>query len=162
MPFASVYTGSVYIRFWLAFVYVLLTAALLLPGKVRGKGAAFAAAAASSFAVVLAFEIYEANSCDLRITALDVGQGQCIVIAAKGYTAVVDCGGSASRNAGDIAAEYLSSLGRTKVDSLILTHYHRDHAGGAAELMRRVRVVSLIAPDTGLNTDIGLGGWSLK
>ncbi len=157
IPFASVYTESVYISFWLALVYVLLAAAVLLPG--RGKGSAFAAAAAASFAVVLAFELHEANSADLRVTALDVGQGQCVVITAKGYTAVVDCGGSASRSAGDIAAEYLSSLGRTRVDSLILTHYHRDHAGGAAELMRRVKVARLIAPDTGLNPDIA---WELE
>jgi competence protein ComEC len=101
---------------------------------------------AISLTAALFFSLTEANADDMRFAALDVGQGQCLAITAKGYAAVIDCGGSSARNAGDLAAEYLSSLGRTRLDCLILTHCHEDHAGGAAELIRRLRVGKLIVP----------------
>jgi len=67
-------------------------------------------------------------------------------LTSEGKTAVVDCGGDSSGNAGDLAAEYLAGIGDTRVDALILTHYHDDHANGAMELMQRVKVAKLIAP----------------
>jgi competence protein ComEC len=145
IPFASVYTGSVYIRFWLIFIYALL-AWFIISGKQKNKAAAYTSAVIASLIIALAFGLTEANMDDLRFTSLDVGQGQCLVVTSKYCTAVIDCGGSSSRNAGDLAAEYLSSMGRTVVDCLILTHYHEDHAGGANELMRRLRVKRIIAP----------------
>ncbi len=75
------------------------------------------------------------------------GQGQCIVIRSKGKSAIVDCGGNRLLNAGDNAAEYLISEGENQLDLLILTHYHKDHANGVQQLLRRIRVLRLIVPD---------------
>ena len=49
-------------------------------------------------------------------------------------------------DAGDTAAEYFLSRGRHELDALILTHLHRDHAGGAARLIYRLDVGTLYLP----------------
>ena len=83
----------------------------------------------------------------LTLTVLNVGQGQSVVLRAGERTAVVDCGGSAQRNAGDLCADYLGTFGRSRVDLLVLTHFHADHANGVLELLARVKVDVLAVPD---------------
>lgn len=81
-----------------------------------------------------------------RMTVLDVGQGQCIVLRIDDYTAVVDCGGSNSRLAGEQGARYLHSAGITHIDAMILTHFDGDHAGGATHFLDRVTVDRIYLP----------------
>ena len=81
-----------------------------------------------------------------RLAVLDVDQGECVVLADKDAAVVVDCGGSALDNAGDAAANYLQGLGRSRVDMLVLTHLHADHANGAETLLYRTHVDRLILP----------------
>lgn len=59
----------------------------------------------------------------------------------------MDCGGSGAEDPGDVAADYLQSLGRSQLDLLILTHYHSDHAGGVPQLFSRVKVKHILMPD---------------
>ena len=60
---------------------------------------------------------------------------------------VVDCGSSNSaEDPGETAARYLLSRGRTRIDALILSHYHTDHMSGVPELLRRLQVRMLLAP----------------
>ncbi|MGN0979261.1 MAG: DNA internalization-related competence protein ComEC/Rec2 [Candidatus Avoscillospira sp.] len=84
---------------------------------------------------------------DLSFTALDVGQGQCLLLESQGFTAMVDCGGDGEDEAGETAARYLHSMGQTHLDVLILTHYDLDHMGGVCQLLHRVRVDRLLLPD---------------
>lgn len=60
-----------------------------------------------------------------RITVLDVGQGQCILLQSEGRTYMVDCGGDSDTETADIAAETLLSQGISRLDGLILTHGDR-------------------------------------
>lgn len=80
------------------------------------------------------------------LAALDVDQGQSIVLASHNTSVVVDCGGNGMENAGDIAAGYLARLGRNQLDALVLTHLHQDHANGVETLLYRTRVKRLILP----------------
>lgn len=83
----------------------------------------------------------------LRLTALDVGQGECIVLTSGEHAAVIDCGGSwVTHDAGKSAVQFLGGECRRSVDALILTHLHADHANGAAQLLSRVRVGTLYLP----------------
>ena len=82
-----------------------------------------------------------------RFTALDVGQGQCLLLQSGDFTAVIDCGGSYGPEAGEQLARTLHSAGVTRADALILTHYDGDHAGGAEQLLYRIRIDSLFLPD---------------
>lgn len=83
---------------------------------------------------------------EMTFAALDVGQGQCLLLESGGFTAVVDCGGSYPEEAGETAARTLLSAGLTRVDALVLTHYDLDHAGGAVQLLHRLAVDRLYLP----------------
>ena len=59
----------------------------------------------------------------------------------------MDCGSKNSYiDAGAIAADYLRSAGAT-LDSVVLTHYHEDHANGLAALFARVDVDTIYLAD---------------
>lgn len=82
----------------------------------------------------------------LSATVLDVGQGQSVVLSSKGRTALIDCGGSGYRDPGDVCADHLNTYGETRVDQLILTHLHADHANGLPTLFRRLEIGEVILP----------------
>lgn len=88
-----------------------------------------------------------AAASDLTVTVLDVGQGSSTAFLSGNRAALVDCGGSQSDSAGDIAADYFASVGRGTLDVLVLTHYDEDHVNGLAQLFYRMRVAELWAPD---------------
>ncbi len=83
---------------------------------------------------------------DFTAAVLDVGQGQSVLLADHGETALVDCGGNSRTGAGDVCANYLGDRGETRLDKLILTHYHDDHANGLDALFRRLEVGEVILP----------------
>jgi competence protein ComEC len=83
---------------------------------------------------------------ECRMTVLDVGQGQSIILQSEGRTFLVDCGGSYEEDTADLAAERLLSMGIDRIDGLILTHYDEDHAGGVAYFMTRIRVDAFYFP----------------
>ena len=78
---------------------------------------------------------------------LDVGQGQSVLLRLDGRLVLVDCGGDGQQDAGDAAADYLQTRGGEKLDALVVSHYHSDHANGVPELLRRVAVDLLLLPD---------------
>ena len=146
VPFAAVSAGSVYIRCWLVLVYALLLLHLVLRGGKKGlllPGGL--SAAALCWALLLQTGTYTAGR--LTVSVLDVGQGLSAAFYSQGVSALVDCGGSGLDNAGDVAADYFQDLGLTRVDVVVLTHYHDDHANGVARLLERLEVGLLVLPD---------------
>ena len=145
LPLAAVFTVSPYIVIWLAFVYGLIF--WLLLSKKKRPGLALGLSAAG-LCISLMLSFLEPLTCDYRVTVLDVGQGQCIVLQSEGSTFLVDCGGRRGEEAADVAAEYLLSQGISRIDGLILTHYDRDHAEGAAWLSDWVEIERIYLPET--------------
>lgn len=102
---------------------------------------------------------------DLRVSFVDVGQGDSIVIELpyKKGVYLIDAGGvlqfgekddwrrpSASFEVGrQVVVPFLKGRGITKIDAFILSHPHVDHIGGAQEILKEVRVRSV---HTGPNT----------
>jgi competence protein ComEC len=79
---------------------------------------------------------------ELRVTFLDVGQGDaCILESPSGKVLVVDAGGVLHDGEDDqgrrIVAPYLRFRGQNGIDAMILTHPHADHIGGGISLLRR-------------------------
>src|SRR5215468_3644172 len=75
----------------------------------------------------------------LRVTFLDVGQGDAAVVESpSGRVVVVDTGGITSEEGDDmgrrVVAPYLRQRGINRIDAIILSHPHADHIGGAATL----------------------------
>jgi competence protein ComEC len=102
--------------------------------------------------------IVEVNSRDLRVDVLDVGQADCIVIRAPGgHAMLVDGGGRLERTtSGAIVAAPLGDRVATRtvmpfllrhwvlrLDAVVLTHPHGDHAGGLPVILSRERVGAL-------------------
>ncbi len=145
LPFAGTSVDSVYIGSWLVLAYLMLPLFRWLPG-IPHRMRSYFCAVLFSLPCFLGFHAIAGNQGDLCCSVLDVGQGQCLTVTGKDCSIVIDCGGSLGDNAGDIAANHLFSLARTRVDALILSHYHDDHADGALELMRRIPVGCLYAP----------------
>lgn len=143
LPMAAVYTQSVYIVMWLALVYgLILWVTVFRPGSVSPAiwwGVL-------GLCVALTASWLEPLLWDYRVTVLDVGQGQCILLQSRGNAFLVDCGGSDDADAGDKAAEALLAMGISRIDGLILTHYDRDHAGGVAYLGQRIGIERLYLP----------------
>ena len=141
---SAVYTRSIYIVFWLIFVYLLLFVFLLSRNR---KPMTFGCCAVLGLCMALLASWAEPLRDDLRFTVLDVGQGQCLLFQMEGENYLVDCGGSSDAMAADAAAETLLSQGVSTLDALILTHYDRDHAGGTENLLTRIGTKLLVLPD---------------
>ena len=151
-PFASLSTGSRYCVIWLAAVYLVLAAACL--GKDRPKRPLLPVCAlALLLCAAIALGRLETDTADLTVTALDVGQGSSTALISGGETALVDCGGSGSRSAGDIAADYFAAQGRTRLDLLVLTHFDADHFNGVEQLFYRMKVVRVAIPAGGTDPE---------
>ncbi len=74
----------------------------------------------------------------LTVYMLDVGQGDALLLVSPdGKTMLVDTG-RADKTETVLGA--LQSLGIEKLDVLLLTHCHEDHAGGAAALVQKIKV----------------------
>ena len=49
---------------------------------------------------------------------------------------------------------FLRSLGESKVDALLLSHYDYDHAGGAEALARNIQIESIILPSADTSSEV--------
>lgn len=144
-PLSAVYTRSIFVVLWLVFVYGLLVIFLLSRNKKPGT---LFCCGAIGLCLALTLSWAEILFDDCRMTVLDVGQGQCILLQSDGKTYLVDCGGSDDEQAADLAADTLLSQGITRLDGVILTHYDRDHSGGLPHLLSRISADTIFAPES--------------
>ena len=77
----------------------------------------------------------------LRVTFLDVGQGDSVLIETPKARVLVDEGPPEA----DVAGQ-LRDMGVRSLSALVLTHPQRDHVGGAAAVIRRIRVAQVLDP----------------
>jgi competence protein ComEC len=81
------------------------------------------------------------------LTLLDVGQGLAAVVRTRSRVVVYDTGPSYAPgfDAGrDVVAPYLRHQGVRRVDTLIISHRHGDHAGGAEALLAALPVTTVM------------------
>ena len=77
----------------------------------------------------------------LRITFLDVGQGDGVLVEAPGVAVLVDQGPPEA----DVAGQ-LQRLGIRALTAVVLTHPQRDHIGGAADVLGTLQVGTVLDP----------------
>lgn len=145
LPIAAIPLNSVYYRAWVVFLCLLVGGALLCKGVKRPLIPVCAGVVTLTASVLLTALTFQAG--ELTAAVLDVGQGQSVLLRAGHYLTLVDCGGNGPDNAGDVAADYIQSMGRDTLDLLVISHYHADHANGIPQLLKRVHVSAIALPD---------------
>jgi beta-lactamase superfamily II metal-dependent hydrolase len=92
----------------------------------------------------------------LLIYAIDVEGGQStLLVSPTGASLLVDTGwpndsGQTGRDAGRIQAA-MKDAGITRIDHVLITHFHTDHVGGVPELVKHVQVGEFL--DHGVNRE---------
>ena len=84
------------------------------------------------------------QSGSLRVDFIDVGKGDCILIRSKSHTVLIDTGYKSTTK--DVFG-FLDASDVSKIDTLIITHYDKDHMGGAEKLLSHYSVKQLYLPD---------------
>lgn len=145
LKFAAVYTSNMFFVCWIVFIYLAGAAFAILKCRLRQIILPMSIAV-SSLCVVFILSCSPIKSENLELTALDVGQGQSLVITSGDYTALIDCGSSSGEDAGGIASDFLIGEQRNEIDLLVLTHFHADHANGVEKLMDRIEIDVIAVP----------------
>lgn len=146
MPYHAVYFQSDYLAWWLAFAYLLLAIVVLRKTAARERRVAVAAAVLTLMLTVTLTRM-DYHYGEMNIVALDVGQGQSVLVSSGGEAVLIDCGSSNNHiSAGDVAGDMIQSMNGGHLDYLVLTHFHTDHTDGLPVLLARVQVDALLIP----------------
>lgn len=82
---------------------------------------------------------------EIEIHMIDVGQAESILIIQGENTILIDTG---EMSCGKVIVDYLSRVGIDKIDYLILTHFHKDHIGGAHKIISSLEIEKIICMDS--------------
>jgi competence protein ComEC len=111
----------------------------------------------ATVAVALSLHAQGAAGGKLRVYFIDVEGGQStLFVTPAGKSLLIDTGwpGNNFRDADRIAAA-AKSAGLSRIDAVLITHYHDDHVGGVSQLVQRIPVGTFI--DHGPNRELDHG-----
>ena len=143
----AVYFTDPYLLYWLLFLYAAFIGCAVTPD---GKRKYLLAAGLSAVTLVCAVWVNQQDYRygQLSALALDVGQGESVVLWSGADTVLVDCGSSNSyKDPGGLTADTLHSMGVKRLTAVVVTHYHADHTNGLYEVLRRVPAETIYLPD---------------
>ena len=141
--YAAVYTSNSYFAGWLVLTYIVFGITYIFRDK-KERYRPFIPAGISVMLLCAAILLSSGPNTGGMVTVLDAGQGQCVAVMSGSATVVIDCGGNSG--VGKKLYEYLYATSRNRLDILILTHLHSDHANDAALLLARMEVKQLMMP----------------
>lgn len=80
----------------------------------------------------------------MTVTFPKIGKADCGILIQGNQVMVIDCG--EAENSGEILRT-LKSLGVNKIDFFVVTHFDKDHVGGAAVILNALPVSQVLEPD---------------
>lgn len=81
---------------------------------------------------------------ELTITALSIGKADALILQEGDYVVLIDAG---EKEDGEEILQEFRRRGISRIDLFIVTHFDKDHVGGAAEVMEQMEVSSVRMPD---------------
>ncbi len=83
-----------------------------------------------------------AEAPQLRVTFLDVGQGDAVLVRTADKTVLID--GGDTRFGSGVVVPYLKEAGIKKLDQVVISHPHRDHFGGLPAVISEIPVGEVV------------------
>ncbi len=145
VPLASLALDTWYYKAWVAFFCLLVGWCVCQKGPKRPVIPVCCALLTLTLALWMSASTVRPGQ--LEAAVLDVGQGQSVLLRLGRNLVLVDCGGDSRDDPGDVAADYIQALGGVRLDLLVISHFHADHANGVPELLKRVEVSEIALPD---------------
>ncbi len=146
VPGHAVSFGSSAMTMWLVLAYAMLGVCWFSKDG-RWKYALAAVLSVISLRAAQMMPIKMVENDALTVVAVDVGQGAATLLNSGETTALIDCGTHYNlRGSGACVTDAMRLYGWNDLDYVVLTHYHKDHAGGLDELLARVTVKTLLIP----------------
>ncbi|MFW6223151.1 MAG: ComEC/Rec2 family competence protein [Bacteroidota bacterium] len=87
------------------------------------------------YACFLTFFIPGIASAQLTLTAIDIGQGDAVLVQHESYAILIDGG-----RPNDLVADYLKDQDVSQINLMIATHAHADHVGGLIGVLNKKEV----------------------
>ncbi len=91
----------------------------------------------------------EANG-EFKISILKIGKADAIILKSGTRTVLIDCG---EKGDADEILEKLSKDEINEIDTLFITHFDKDHVGGAAKIIKNIAVKSIVTPNYNAESD---------
>lgn len=139
--FASYRIPSPYL--WTIIGYSLFLCLLLLPPKIKRQRLIFFVFFLAFFSILVSYP-FRSSSKNLKLTFIDVGQGDSILVEFPGKKKMLVDGGGLPEESFDIGERVVSPFlwrkGIRKVDYLVLTHAHPDHLNGLVAVARNFKI----------------------
>lgn len=87
----------------------------------------------------------------LNVTILDIGKADAIFIRTRNHTMLIDTGYDKSAKK---ILKFIKKNKIHKIDYLEITHFDKDHVGGADKILKKIKVLNVLQPDyVGNNKD---------
>lgn len=80
----------------------------------------------------------------LKVTVLKVGKADAMLLESGGKAMMIDTG---EVDDAEKIVKFLKEEGVTALDALIITHYDKDHMGGASLILEQFNVARVLVPD---------------
>ena len=81
---------------------------------------------------------------NVTVTAFNVGKADALVIQTQNTVTVIDAG---NKGDGKVIDKFLTAQGIDTVDLMIITHFDKDHVGGASRVINKLNVKEVLVPD---------------
>lgn len=75
---------------------------------------------------------------------LKIGKADAVILTTENHAVIIDCG---EKGDGKDVLNYLSEKGIEKLDYLFITHFDKDHVGGAAKVIKGIEIGEIVTPD---------------
>ena len=158
MPYSSLQTSHPAILQILIYYCALLAFSSLLYKELREKYFKKALFVSLFLLILLLITVIPIKNTNVEITAFDVGNADCFLIKTPDNKYIMVDTAKSGYNGGKSQAEiivikYLKDNGIKNLDSIIITHFDNDHCGGAADLIKNLKVKQIFVNELNHNSN---------